>query len=293
MVIATIGVPLGGCLAGLTLRDGRPALAGADTAHVRPLLTLGIVMMATTLLGSLTFFVIRMAITRAGGVEEAGYYQAAYSISAMNVSLVLAAMAADYFPRLSALPPEDRRGTRVLVNQQVRAALLLGGPLLVGLMGGASLAIAILFAPGFRPATDILQWQIVGDLLKFPGWALGYVLVARGRMGLYVAAELLFAAAAVLLTLILLPRVGTEGAGMAYAGAYAIYSAALLLIVGRVIGAGLDRSNFKLLGIVLAAVAATMLASERHEYVGLAVGALLASALALASRRQLRTLLHR
>jgi hypothetical protein len=67
----------------------------------------------------------------------------------------------------------------------------------------------------------------------------------------------------------------------------------LLLIVGRVLGAGLDRSNFKLLGIVLAAVAATMLASERHEYVGLAVGALLASALALASRRQLRTLLHR
>jgi PST family polysaccharide transporter len=293
VVIAVIGVPLGGFIAGLAFADGRPRVAPAAKEHVGPLLTLGAVLMVTTFVGSLTFLALRMGVTDSGGAEEAGFYQAAFSISGMNVALVLAAMSADYFPRLSSLAKDDRAGTAALVNQQLRAALLLGGPLLVGLMGAAGLAVVVLFSPSFKPAGEVLQWQIFGDLLKFPGWALGYVLVARARRFLFLAVELSFAVAAVALTFLLLPVFGTTGAAMGYAGAYLTYSAIMALAVWRSEGVTVALANWRLLGLVLAAMAAVKLLSDAEASWGLAGGVLLAALLAGASARELRRLLKR
>ena len=113
IVVAVIAPPLGSVLAALPFMPRREAGESHSRANLivqwRQLFGTGAVVMLTTTLASLTLVLVRTIVIRKGGLAEAGLYQAAYSISAVNVSLVLAAMGADYFP---ASRPSRRTGPR-------------------------------------------------------------------------------------------------------------------------------------------------------------------------------------
>lgn len=148
---------------------------------LRKLLSLGFVFMSTSLMTVGAHFLIRVIITQRLGIDTTGQYQAAWSISMLYLGFVLTAMGADYYPRISAIA-DDTKAVRTLVNDQAEIAILLTGPVIIGMISLSPLVIQLLYSSAFTDSTAILRWQLLGDLFKVVSWSMGFILL-RERYG--------------------------------------------------------------------------------------------------------------
>ena len=151
----------------------------------------------------------------------------------------------------------------------------------------APLVLNLFYSSAFAPATAMLRWQVAGELLKFPGWALGFLLVARRDTGRFLLTESLFVAAYLGGTVLLLPLAGLAGAGLAYLGAYFIYSVTMFTLCRRRHGVRLNGQNLRDLGLVLGALVAITLLSGFSPWAAAIIGLALAAGLAIHAVRQL------
>ena len=198
------------------------------------MLHFGIPLMAAGLLILTTQLVARSIILRELGLDASGYFQAAWAISMTYIGFVLSAMATDYFPRLTATI-NDRPQARKLVNEQSEMALLLAGPVLLAMITLAPWIIQLLYSDSFSPASDVLRWQVMGDILKVASWPMGFILLAQGRGGIFICTELTWCAAYLIGIIIGVQSFGLIIAGVAFWGAYLIYYIVMLLVASRLI----------------------------------------------------------
>ena len=143
------------------------------------LLRLGVPFMGAGLVGALVQLWIRIKLGNTLGAESLGHFQAASTISMQYIGFVLAAMGADYYPRLTGVIHDKKAASR-LVNEQTEIALLLSAPVFIAMVGLAPWIIHLLYSSAFAPAVAVMRWQILGDVLKVASWPLGFVLLAAG-----------------------------------------------------------------------------------------------------------------
>jgi len=253
IVPALIAVPGAGIAIAIIARAGLPTtiLAKPPTRdHVRRwrvLVTLGATLTFTALLGTLTQLVVRALVLRQLGAASAGLFQAIWAISSINLGLVLTAMAADYYPRLSRMA-SDRAATGELVNQQLGVALRLAAPLLTGMIALAPFVLRLFYSGAFTGAAETFRWQLAGDVLKIVGWALGYVLIVRSDTRSYLVAEASFTVVFIALVALLLPIIGLRATGIGYAVAYLVYVVLMLGLCARHHAITLSSENMRLCG---------------------------------------------
>jgi PST family polysaccharide transporter len=145
----------------------------------KTLLRLGVAFVGAELVGSLFQLWIRVDVGKVLGPDSLGQYQAAWTISNQYIAFVLAAMAADFYPRLTGVIRDHKAAVR-LVNEQTEIAMLLSAPVLIAMMALAPCVIRLLYTSSFAPAIEVLRWQILGDVLKVTSWPLGFVILAAG-----------------------------------------------------------------------------------------------------------------
>ena len=272
-----IVLPLANVIAGawFVARLPRP---GRGTFHLRSLVPqwrqlggLGIAIMGGQLLANAAQLGVRGVIAQRLGFAELGLFQAAWMISVTYLGIVLQAMAADYYPRLSEAIHEPDSAVR-LVNEQTEVALLLGGPIILAGLGLAPLGLEILYSSAFRPAAELLRWQMLGDVLKIASWPAGFVLLAANRGGLFLLLEALGWAVFVAATWLLLPTLGLKAAGIAVFVMYCVYLPLVFLAAKSVIGIAWSptvRAHF----LLLAAAALAVFAVASYDLrVGMAAG---------------------
>lgn len=256
------------------------------TSEWSALIGVGFGVMLWTLTSSVTQIAVRAMIVREGGLEAAGLFQASWMISANYQVLILAAMSADYLPRLSGTAGE-RGAAQGTVNQQLQISLLLAAPLLVAMSAAAPVVLTILYSSQFTQAARLLQWQFAGDALKIAGWSLGFVLLARKNMALFLLAEAVYTLAYLGSIGLLLPTIGIEAAGIAHLAGYALYTAFVALMCWRKHGIMLSPANARLIaGTVAALVAVSAVAAWSREGAFL-LGATFASIMAFVALRQI------
>lgn len=200
--------------------------------HWGVLLKLGTSVAAAAILGTIAQLALRALVLRELGLDGVGLFQAGLAISAMNVGLVLTAMAADYYPRLSQVA-DDPSKLGSLLDQQLQIALLLSAPVLLALSAGAGWWLHLLYSGEFVPAADLLRWQISGEAMRLPVWAAGFVLLARRDRRAYVLQEAAFGTVALTAAWLLLPQLGLVGAGVAHAIGYAASFIMTIWLVAR------------------------------------------------------------
>lgn len=262
-----------------------PAPISTLIAQWRKLATVGFAMMVGVMIILLGQLIVRGLIKERLGLVELGLFQAAWTISMTYVLLILNAMGADYYPRLSAAMT-DRDTANRLVNEQTEVVLLLAGPLLLVILGGAPWILHLIYSSEFRDAAAVLRWQVLGDLLKIASWPTGFVLLAAGDGGMFVATELLAMTVFVGLTWALLPVMGVEASGLAFLGMYAAYFPAVYWAARRRSGLRLKANNVRLFIYLAAAAAAIFLCTLASPVAGFALALVAAAAmLALAVRR--------
>lgn len=146
---------------------------------VRKMVSLGMVMMIATLLGTLSNYLLNAYISNYGSIEDVGLYQAANSITNQYVGLVFTAMSLDFFPRLSAICSDNNK-VRMLVNQQSEVVLLIVAPLVLLLIVTSPLVIRLLLTKSFISLIPVIRWFSLGLFFKAIAFPMSYISFSKG-----------------------------------------------------------------------------------------------------------------
>lgn len=240
----------------------------------KSMLSLGIPLMAAALMTLVTQLVARSLVMRGFGLDASGYFQAAWAISMTYIGFVLGAMGTDYLPRLTEAIHDNGRA-RQLVNEQIEMALLMTAPILLAMLSLAPWLIELLYAKSFAPATEILRWQVMGDIFKVMGWPIGFVVLAQGRGGLFIATQFNWNIIYLLCLWFGMESMGLLVVGVGFFVAYIFQVGLVRLIVGRLIGFTSQPGNLVVFAALLAAAGFVLITSERGLWYSLPSGVLL------------------
>jgi O-antigen/teichoic acid export membrane protein len=238
--------------------------------------------------GSVSQLGVRSIVARELGIEATGLFHASAAIIMVNLTLVLNAMAADYFPRLS--KAVDRpRDTEHIFNEQLHVILVLASPALVLASALAPFLLKLLYADAFAQSAPLLRLLVAAGALRLLIFALGFLLLARRSGFAFLFGELL-AVLALPLIWVLVRQFGLSGAGLGVLLASLLTCAAYWT---RSIGLGLhiSRSNMGYsIGLTIFLVALAWLHSI-DTTIALVISFVGAAFLAVRSFGELRSML--
>lgn len=177
--------------AGVKLHTGGISLKG-HVPLVKKLLGLGLVLVVGDVILNLCNYLLIIFVREQGGLDTVGLFQASTSVTNQMASVVFAAMAMDYFPRLSALAGDNEAMIRA-VNRQTEMITWVLLPLSLILVIAAPLVIQLLFSSRFEAAMPLLRLMSIGILLKALSFPMGYITLVKDNRRLYFWMECIFA----------------------------------------------------------------------------------------------------
>lgn len=151
---------------------------------VKNLIVLGFLLMANDLILSLVQYLINIFIKAHGSTDTVGLYQAANSVTNQYAGMVFAAMAMDYFPRLSKVV-DDNSEMRNVVNRQSEIVALIITPASALLILTAPIVIRLLLTSEFLIITPLMRWMGLGILIRALTFPMGYIAFAKGNRKLF------------------------------------------------------------------------------------------------------------
>lgn len=228
--------------------------------EARALLTLGVVIMATTLTTMATTYLVKIVVTRQLGLGAAGLYEAASILSKVYVGFILVAMEADFFPHLTSVSQDQVRSAQ-LINAQVEIGLLLAVPGILAVLALGPFLLSLLYSPQFSPAFAILRWQALGTFLRVISWPVAYIMLAKGKGKWFFWSELVTNLVYLSAAAVCVSWWGLPGIGVAFFVMYIFYTGLMTLVARRLIGFRWAKRNLHLARIFLPITLAAILAS--------------------------------
>jgi O-antigen/teichoic acid export membrane protein len=165
---------------------------------------------------------IRAQLITAQGLEITGYWQGMIRLSGAYIGFFAVYLATTFIPSLSS--------TASLA--QCRRMVLRQIPRIVGAFSICGFAVYLLrnevietvFSIDFLPIADVIQWQLIGDLLRVGSYVVGFLALAKAQMRLYLLAELTqYALYLGLTSLVIAQGGGLAAITQAYALSYGLY----------------------------------------------------------------------
>lgn len=190
----------------------------------KPMAKLGAAFMLGGLATSVTMIIVRQRIIQELGLDAAGLFAAAWGISMIYIGLMLSAVSADYYPRLTEIIT-DRSAATELMNDQLQILLSIGGPVLLLLIGLAPWIVTLLYSVEFESAAELLQWMTAGNVFKLASWPLAFSIVAASRSKTFFFMEISFNIVFLAIVWLMLPSLGLEVTAIAIFIGYFIYFA--------------------------------------------------------------------
>jgi len=200
----------------------------------KALVWLGIPLMLGVFIQMLSLLFVRALVTQNLGLAEAGLFAASWTIAMHYIGFLFNAMGADYYPRLSS-SIKDPSKTQDLINRQIQLGLILGTPVLIAMVTLSPWIVAIFYTQEFSAVSDVLQWQLLGNIFKLISWPMAFVLIATERSKTFLAGEILWNGLFLALVLVGLPHYGLLITGIGFAICYCAYFVFLLLVLQRLV----------------------------------------------------------
>lgn len=157
---------------------------------IKRLAAMGIILMASDLIGTLITYVVNLFIRTFGSYEDVGLYQAANSATAQYSGMVFAAMAMDYFPRLTKAA-SDNTLMHGIVNRQTEIVSLIITPAASLLILTAPLVIKVLFTEQFNSIIPLMRWMGLGIMFRALMMPMAYITFAKGNKKVFFYLEAL------------------------------------------------------------------------------------------------------
>lgn len=177
----------------------------------------------------ITEILIRALIIAELGLEVAGLWQGLIRLSGAYIGFFSVFLATTFMPRLS--KTKDMQSCRNLVLRQLP---LVGATYSVCAFGIYLLrehVVQFVFSEGFMPLTDVIFWQLLGDLFRVCSYIIGFLLVAKTATRLYISAEFLQFGTYLAVSFLIIAKGGQlEEITRGYALSYGIYFTAMLTL---------------------------------------------------------------
>lgn len=117
-------------------------------------------------------------VTSLGGNEQAGLYNAGFSIINNYVALLFIAMSTGYLPRLVKLL-ESPKNLQLEISKQLNFSIIVIGFLAFFCIIFADYIVKILFSNDFIEVVSFLRIAVFGMIFKAFSWSLGYLVIAK------------------------------------------------------------------------------------------------------------------
>ena len=202
--------------------------------NTRRLVLLGTAFMTTALVGSIVPLGIRALILRCIGIEANGVYQASIALSGMFGGFVVAAMAMDFYPRLTAAG-EDSSKVNQLVNEQTEIGVLIALPGLLATMVFAPWIIIVFYSSKFAIGAELLPWFVLSVFFRVVSYPMIYILMAKGKVwrhSIFISAILILELAC---CYIVIPSGGLLGIAIVDAFLYLAYPFGMLILAKQLV----------------------------------------------------------
>jgi len=252
------------------------AIAGEWRAMVR----IGTAFMVAGVVATAGQLLVRTFIQRGLGGDALGQFQAAWMIAMTYMGFVLGAMGTDFLPRLSA-SIHDHEAVNRLVNEQSEVAMLLAGPVIVGMVALAPWVVELLYSDRFGDAVAVLRWQTLGDVFKIASWPLGFIIIAAGDGIVFMLTESLTITFFAALVWIGLPMIGVQATGAAFLGMYLLNLPVVYFLARRRTGFRWQRGVVVQLVTVAGCAVCVFLVVRWSRWVGAGFGLTLSIALTM------------
>lgn len=184
-------------------------------------LTIGLIISLSGIITNLAAYVTKVYVTQYGSLEKVGLYNAGFTLINGYLSLVLTAMATDYFPRLAA--QKNNHDLKSIVNQQAELLILLITPILVSIFLLDNFLVKILYSNNFIEIKPMVYWLTFGMLFRTVSWTLSFTFVARGNYKIFFWNELIANVYFVILNLFLYHYFDLIGLGISFLIGYLLY----------------------------------------------------------------------
>ncbi len=260
--------------------------SGEMRAESRTLLGLGVTFVFAGLVLATALLCTRVIILDRLGMASAGYFQAGWGIVVFYIDFILTAMGVDFYPHLASRI-RDQKSANKLVNEQTEVALLLGGPLILGMLLFAPALILIFYSAKFGAATTLLRWLLVGNILKVIAWPMGYLLMAHAWAWTFACAEIVWITSYLALVYFGIGFFGIEAAGYAFVGSYLSYTAFLYFVVRRFCRFSWSPTNLRLIVVLSAAAGLVLVLVLEAGIAGYCIGAVITLGIGIYSLRRL------
>lgn len=166
------------------LRDADHVSWRQSIVLARPLILFGSAIMGAQLIGVATQYIQNVFIRAFGDADEVGLVQATISICAQGLSMVFAAMAMDYYPRL-ALAMSQGCDAAAVLRRQTRLVAIVTAPVSVLIILLAPLIVKVLLSEAFEGAVPLLRLMAVAVFFQAVSYPAGYVTMAAGNKRLF------------------------------------------------------------------------------------------------------------
>lgn len=174
---------------------------------------------------------IRNRIMNIFSANEAGWWQAVTRISDYYLAFITTILSVYYLPRLSEI------NTKVELKQEIKNGYKIVLPI-VGFMALCIwtfkiLIVHILFSKDFLPMTPLFTFQLLGDFFKIGSFLLGYILIAKADIKLFIISEVIFSLSLVFFSYLFIGKFGVIGSTYAFCVNYALYWVAMFFITKK------------------------------------------------------------
>ena len=224
----------------------RPVPLAEARTIARRLLSLGAAFLWTGVVAYGANLAIRGILVRSTGLDGAGLYSAAWSISGLLAMFVLSAMGQDFYPRLTGAINDHALANRYIQEQlEVSILLALPGLAITGCLAGEILPL--LYTADFDSAKELVSWLLGGVFLRVLTWPIAFAQHAAGAKRYLIFSETFYHTGHFCLVLLLVPHFGPLGAALAFCISYALYIPVTVVIAQRLTGFDVKKLPYPIL----------------------------------------------
>ena len=162
----------------------------------------------------LTAILIRNHIIANSSSFDAGIWEAINRISGFYMMFFSAGLSLYYLPKLSSITTDKEFKQELTYYFKILVPIFIGVLLLVYLF--KKIIISIALTVEFQPVSDLLFWQLIGDLFRVMTLAFGFQILVKAMVLKYIIIEIIYNGLFILLSFFLFEEHQVEGVLQAY-----------------------------------------------------------------------------
>ena len=201
--------------------------SGFKLLMVKPLVSYTLMSALTAIVFPSVFLFIRSLLTTTSSLELASYWEGYSKLSLFISGLAISSISLYYLPKLTQAATAFE--IKNVIIWGLKFMLFIGLPSLVLIYIFRNQIIPLLYTDDFLQAVFLLKWELLGTGFKLISFTISFLMIAKKMTKTFVISELFSGVLFLVLSLFLIDRFGVEGASIAYAATYFIYSVWVLL----------------------------------------------------------------